>query len=82
MVHGPEPGDDGDLGIKDLPVAALPAQLAHRLDDVAGTDGIGLREQAAVGVRGQRAGRADRSTGDELGAFSLLGEAEVLESGG
>ena len=52
VVHGPETGDDGDLGAVDLTVAALAAQLADRLDDVAGTDGVGLGEQPAVGVGG------------------------------
>ena len=57
MVHRTETGDDGHLGAGDLAVAPLASQLADGLDDVAGADRVGVGEQPAVGVGGQRAAR-------------------------
>ena len=70
------------LGALDLALAALAAQLAHRLGDEehAVHARVGEREAAAVGVHGQRAAaRAERPLGGEGAALALLAEAEVLE---
>ena len=49
-----------DLGALDLAVAALAAQLAHRLDEQQHAElaGVAVREPAAGGVERERAARA------------------------
>src|SRR4051794_14220163 len=59
------------------------AQLAYRFDDfghAAAIDGVVAAEPAAVGVERQLADTGNEiAVGDELAAFALLAEAEVLE---
>ena len=72
---------DGDVRVGDLALAALAAQLAHRLDEreQAVHARVAVRQAAAVGVQRGVAARRDAPAGDERAALALRAEAEVLE---
>src|SRR5438874_216034 len=70
-----------DLRVRYLTVAALAAELAHRLDvvqEAAGTE-VGARHEPAVRVHRQVAAELDPPALDEAAALALAAEAVVLE---
>ena len=52
-------GDQAELGVVHLALAALAAQLAHAFADVAEAREVAFGDQAAGGVRRQRAAEAE-----------------------
>src|SRR5689334_9717016 len=73
--------DAADLGIGDLALTRLAAELPHGLDEQehAAHARVAARQTAAVGVRGQRATDAQLAVLDERTALALLAEPEGLE---
>src|SRR5688500_4936158 len=81
VPHVAVPGDEADLGVRDLRGTALAAKLAHELDDVVQARHVRLRQEPAVRVDGQPAAERDRSALDEWAALALPAEPEVLDLG-
>src|SRR3954451_5607353 len=73
--------DEGDLGVLDLARAAVPPELADRLDQQEDPEhaGVGVGEPAATGVEREVAADGGALAGDEPAALTLGAEAEVLE---
>src|SRR3954453_6573719 len=73
--------DEGDFGVLDLARAAVPPELADRLDQQEDPEhaGVGVGEAAATGVEREVAADGGALARDELASFTLGAEAEVLE---
>src|SRR5437016_2108451 len=71
--------DDTSRGIVDLRGAGGASQLPDGLDDVIHPEGMRLRQQAAVGVHGERSAKADPAVLDEVPAFPPGTHAELLD---
>jgi len=62
-----EAGHDADLGILDLPVTRIAAQLVNRFHDMVHAEHVGFGEQAPVSVEGQLAAYLDASPSSTKG---------------
>src|SRR5215475_11091287 len=69
-------GDEAELGVRDLALAAFAAHLPHALDDVQPALHVGLRQVAAGGIDRKLATQRDALTArNELAALAFAAEA-------
>src|SRR5437763_2636543 len=73
-------GDEAQLGVGDLALAALAAYLPHAFDDVQPALHVGLRQVAAGGVDRKLAAERDAAAAFDVGSgLALAAEAGMLE---
>src|SRR5262245_62907785 len=73
-------GDEAELGVRDLALAAFATYLPHALDNVQPPLHVGLRQVAAGGVDRKLAAQRDAlAARDEVAALAFAAEAGVLQ---
>src|SRR5262245_62148017 len=74
------PAGHGDAPrVRDLPRAAVAAQLLHRLEHVIDAGDVRFRQQSAMGVDRQLAAELDAAVLDEIADLAAGAEARLLE---
>ena len=71
--------DQPDFCVLDLSPASIAAQLAHQFDDVVQAPDMRLRQQATVGVGGERSVKSQTATLDERSTLTLFTKTEILK---